>query len=1761
MKQAVIAIVFALLGSLTSFVLANNTSPYSVALWDDGPRVQLALDQWGNIIKPRLLFVNGDQPNGYEYELVFTDMNTDETTVSLPRLQSVPWRAENIFLKSNTGLKKHGIQHSYNWSVISYDANENQVGSTQARRLLVSTSGNEFDAGIEFITGNQIIPDSQETLEIKWRDDLPFNEGATLSLYFANDENRWVIGGVENIAIDNTDSEVDGVDTAIWNMAGVAKGDHKVFAVVNEGNHSTVYDCCVITTPEIDSNAAPVLSVPNSITLSYDGSANGLDHENTQLTDWLALANANDDINGAVPVTNNLSDLPNPIPAGAYTITFNAMDVSGNVTTNTAALTVTFKSDSVAPVVTAPANIAMQFDAGTAGLSKDALSAWLLSAYATDNVDSSVMVFNNIYIFTDPLGAGSYMVTFSAQDSSGNIGSATATVTVSEAVPQDTVNPVVVAPANIVREYAFGTSGVSHSELQSWLAQASATDNVDGNLTVSNTLYMYSNPLLSGSYSVAFTATDAAGNSDSKSATVVVNEADEIPTADNPETLDIWFTVEGDNTGMSPNNETVNLVDFKVLGTHALLNIQGGATSVKYTNMDLMGGDQIVEPRVGQNTGFLPDVLMNDVQWREASFTSEFSGLEAGASYQIKFTGSRTSGTGRAIDVAFGASSGSFESGSNTNDGVILSAVADLNGKIAFNLTSSAPGETSDTGGNGYIYFSGFVFSKNGVGENQPPVINDQSLNVIEGSDLDIVLGPLEDSDGDTLVYSVTGSSDFVVGSAANTIRFNSLALGLQTLNVTVNDGRGGSDTATISVTVTLEPVLIATNIAYNGWSTMNYTLSGQNTGSSTSPTDDHNPSLYTLVGQMYAANGITGYAHDFAFLPQGSEFIDGTDALENINTTSATVAVLSAYGSTSGITMDPASANISDGWIDRMINAAVVAEARGIKPIMFQAWGSADSSDKFPNAKINTDALQAKHGMLIVRSAEIVEALGQLNASYIVNSVSPGGKYTPPVTHLYSGDSADNFHGSYALAYANALATFKCLTGISATDNQFVIPSGGAAGEQYGMSAVLIADIISVVDGVQRESLVSGLAEGAAPLANNFERDAEHNVELAINISSAASLLDDVEIVPENFLVKSITASHYSNYSLNNNIFKFTAADAYTGLSDIVFTYTDADNQAIDITMVVNIVPEIVIEPQEIIIGFGLGDWSSFGSPGNLYNHGTTESGQVVNGIRGFNTASTQGNLQDSTGLGVGSITSLTSGNLSGPGFGGNDDPAVDHYGPYTYLYEGLSIAPKGSSVAFSVNGLESDTAYRVNMAGRYPSDNTNIVNVDVNGVLGNFDSNRSNITEYEKVVATDKSGRLVIALSSDGTTAASNWGISYVHINKITDGTLADTPVAPRFIEQPQSLNVTEGANATFSVAVSGTYSLQWYRDDVIINGETASSYTLTTATADNGAVFTVKATNKGGVTESEPAVLTLLTEPPEITQQPLSAVSVMDGNKLSLNVVATGAVNYQWKKDGLEIAGENGDKLSMPIAMDDDGAVFTVSVSNPFGSVESIGTILTVNPLLQQYWFSLGRSDGKASNFTSSFTNFIPGVAAEGANGEDINFIRGFTESPVNLSGIFRDTTGSVTDLSVSYSSTGSNTDSIAGWGDFNSDIILNANVINVLNAKSWTDHANLYAYHIYMASGHQVTLEFDNGGLVSGDEWQIQILGLHYQDESRPVDVLLNGNGTSGNMTVGSWDNIAIFDQMVNVDSSGKLQIKIAPQVNANINAIRLIKTGN
>ena len=85
-----------------------------------------------------------------------------------------------------------------------------------------------------------------------------------------------------------------------------------------------------------------------------------------------------------------------------------------------------------------------------------------------------------------------------------------------------------------------------------------------------------------------------------------------------------------------------------------------------------------------------------------------------------------------------------------------------------------------------------------------------------------------------------------------------------------------------------------------------------------------------------------------------------------------------------------------------------------------------------------------------------------------------------------------------------------------------------------------------------------------------------------------------------------------------------------------------------------------------------------------------------------------------------------------------------------------------------------------------------------------------------------------------------------------------------------------------------------------------------------------------------------------PPSITTQPAST-TVTAGQTAAFSVAATGTatLTYQWKKNGTAISGATGASYTTPVtAASDNGALFTVTVTNNFGNVTSSAATLTVN-----------------------------------------------------------------------------------------------------------------------------------------------------------------------------------------------------------------------
>ena len=176
-------------------------------------------------------------------------------------------------------------------------------------------------------------------------------------------------------------------------------------------------------------------------------------------------------------------------------------------------------------------------------------------------------------------------------------------------------------------------------------------------------------------------------------------------------------------------------------------------------------------------------------------------------------------------------------------------------------------------------------------------------------------------------------------------------------------------------------------------------------------------------------------------------------------------------------------------------------------------------------------------------------------------------------------------------------------------------------------------------------------------------------------------------------------------------------------------------------------------------------------------------------------------------------------------------------------------------------------------------------------------------------------------------------------------------DSTTMPSIKTQPASVNLPEGASATFTVAADGSapLSYQWRKNGTNIDGATAATFTLPAVTAaDNGAQFTVVVSNAAGSVTSSVATLTT-TAPiaPSITTQP-AATSVVAPATASFTVAATGTapLAYQWRRNGVNIGGASDAAYTTPATTPADaGAIYSVIISNAAGQATSDDAVLTV------------------------------------------------------------------------------------------------------------------------------------------------------------------------------------------------------------------------
>ncbi len=326
-------------------------------------------------------------------------------------------------------------------------------------------------------------------------------------------------------------------------------GTTTVTWTVTDGSGNTATDTQTVTVVD---NENPTITSPANVTVNIDAGS----CEATSVA--LGTPTTGDNCSSSY---NN--DAPLNFPLGTTTVTWTAIDGSGNTATATQMVTVIDNED---PTITAPADVTVNVDAGSC----EATGVALGTPTTGDNCSSG---YSNNAPTNFPLGTTT--VTWTVTDGSGNIATATQTVTVI-----DNEDPTIAAPANVTVNVDAGTCGATGVVLGTPIVgdNCSATSNYDAPVTFSL-----------GMTTVTWTAIDGSGNTATATQTVTVID-NENPTITAPTNVTVNVDAGScEATGVALGTPTTGDNCSSSYNNDAPTNFPLGTTTVTWTVTDGSG--------------------------------------------------------------------------------------------------------------------------------------------------------------------------------------------------------------------------------------------------------------------------------------------------------------------------------------------------------------------------------------------------------------------------------------------------------------------------------------------------------------------------------------------------------------------------------------------------------------------------------------------------------------------------------------------------------------------------------------------------------------------------------------------------------------------------------------------------------------------------------------------------------------------------------------------------------------------------------------------------------------------------------------------------------------------------------------------------------------------------------------------------------------------------------------------------------------------
>lgn len=315
-----------------------------------------------------------------------------------------------------------------------------------------------------------------------------------------------------------------------------------------------------------------------------------------------------------------------------------------------------------------------------------------------------------------------------------------------------------------------------------------------------------------------------------------------------------------------------------------------------------------------------------------------------------------------------------------------------------------------------------------------------------------------------------------------------------------------------------------------------------------------------------------------------------------------------------------------------------------------------------------------------------------------------------------------------------------------------------------------------------------------------------------------------------------------------------------------------------------------------------------------------------------------------------------------------------------------GVGFTNLANDITYS--GVNSSTLTISNVTSAMSGDQFRVV--ANNGILPVAESSSASLTVGVPAVFTSpatatfqaqKAGTFTITTTSDTATTYSATGLpSWTSLNSLT-GVISGTPpdqsgspftaiitafngvpatqtltvivtppeLPPTIVAQPSAVSVAPGQSAGFSVTAegSGTLSYQWLKNGAPLNGATGSTLTISNAQIASAGAYSVRVVNAFGSATSN-AVSLVVNTVPVFSTQPRSQISLA-GSSVTFSVAASGGTTftYQWRRNGLPIAGANSASLTLPGITAADAGLYDVVVTSSVGpAVSSIAELTVVN-----------------------------------------------------------------------------------------------------------------------------------------------------------------------------------------------------------------------